>query len=141
MKKLPIIQKEMNREKKLGNINGFSGGNYAGNVYDKGFLAPALNTCGGQREPMITEKPMITEIDLKENKGYRIRKLTPIECFRLMGFKKSDADKASAVNVSNSQLYRQAGNGIVTNCVKLLFEHLYKTQYDEEYECYDENFT
>lgn len=140
----------MNREKKLGNINGFSGGNFAGNVYDKGFLAPALNTCGGgQREPMIIEKPMekpmitekTTEIDLKENKGYRIRKLTPIECFRLMGFKKSDVDKASAVAVSASQLYRQAGNGIVTNCVKLLFEHLYKAQYDAEYECFDENFT
>lgn len=42
----------------------------------------------------------------------RIRKLTPKECFRLMGFEDSDFKKAEAVN-SNTQLYKQAGNSIV----------------------------
>ena len=42
----------------------------------------------------------------------RIRKLTPKECYRLMGFKDSDFKKAEAVN-SNTQLYKQAGNSIV----------------------------
>ncbi len=77
----------------------------------------------------------------EENKKYRIRKLTPRECFKLMGLTFEDCDKASAVGVSNSQLYKQAGNGIVTNCVELLFEHLYKSQYDSNFTTYDENFT
>lgn len=47
---------ETNREKRLGNLFGATGGNYAGNVYDKDYLAPALNTCGGgYREPIIVE--------------------------------------------------------------------------------------
>lgn len=41
----------------------------------------------------------------------RIRKLTPKECFRLMGFDDADYEKAAAVN-SNTQLYKQAGNSI-----------------------------
>ena len=48
--------KETNREKKIGNLFGATGGNYAGNVYDKNYLAPAINTCGGgYREPIIVE--------------------------------------------------------------------------------------
>lgn len=43
---------------------------------------------------------------------YRIRKLTPLECWRLMGFCDKDFHKAEKVN-SNSQLYKQAGNSIV----------------------------
>ncbi len=72
---------------------------------------------------------------------YRIRKLTPTTCWKLMGWDKSDINKAKAVGVSDSQLYKQAGNGIVTNCVELLMEHLYKAQYDNNYKCKDENFT
>ena len=45
---------------------------------------------------------------------YRIRKLTPMECWRLMNFTDSDFEKAAEVN-SNTQLYRQAGNSIVKN--------------------------
>lgn len=45
-----------NRERRLGNIFGATGGNHAGNVYDKNYLAPTLNTCaGGYREPIIVE--------------------------------------------------------------------------------------
>ena len=72
---------------------------------------------------------------------YRVRKLTPTECWRLMGLTTDDCEKARVVGVSNSQLYRQAGNGIVANCVELLAEHLYKAQYDNTYKCTDENFT
>ena len=49
--------------------------------------------------------------------GFRIRKLTPKECWRLMGFDDSDFDKASKVN-SNTQLYKQAGNSIVVNVLE-----------------------
>ena len=44
----------------------------------------------------------------------RIRKLTPLECWRLMGFDDEDFEKAAKVN-SNSQLYKQAGNSIVVD--------------------------
>lgn len=70
---------------------------------------------------------------------YRIRKLTPTECFRLMGLTKEDADKCYAVGESNSQLYKQAGNGIITNCPQLLFEHLYKALYNDNFVCTDES--
>lgn len=45
----------------------------------------------------------------------RIRKLTPLECWRLMGIDDEDFEKAQASGVSNSQLYKQAGNGIVVD--------------------------
>ena len=55
----------------------------------------------------------------------RIRKLTPKECWRLMGFDDEDFEKASQVN-SNTQLYRQAGNSIVVNVLEAILEKLLK---------------
>lgn len=49
--------------------------------------------------------------------NYRIRKLTPKECWRLMGFDDTDFDKAERV-CSNTQLYKQAGNSIVVNVLE-----------------------
>ena len=51
---------------------------------------------------------------------YRIRKLTPRECWRLMDFSDEDFEKASEVN-SNTQLYKQAGNSIVKNVLIAIF--------------------
>lgn len=53
----------------------------------------------------------------------RIRKLTPKECFRLMGFKDEDFEKAEKVN-SNNQLYKQAGNSIVVNVLEAILKNL-----------------
>lgn len=53
----------------------------------------------------------------------RIRKLTPRECFRLMGFDDNDFEKAEAVN-SNTQLYKQAGNSIVVSVVAHIIAEL-----------------
>lgn len=55
--------------------------------------------------------------------NYRIRKLTPKECWRLMGFDDQDFGKAAAVN-SNSQLYKQAGNSIVVNVLEAILNNL-----------------
>ena len=55
----------------------------------------------------------------------RIRKLTPKECFRLMGFDDEDFEKAEAVN-SNTQLYKQAGNSIVVPVVEYILAELLK---------------
>lgn len=63
---------------------------------------------------------------LKTTDGIRIRKLTPLECWRLMGFDDEDFRKAEASGVSNSQLYKQAGNSIVVNVLEKIFENLCK---------------
>ncbi|KAB5306250.1 DNA cytosine methyltransferase, partial [Bacteroides stercoris] len=55
---------------------------------------------------------------------YRIRKLTPKECWRLMGCSDEDFHKAEQVN-SNSQLYKQAGNAIVVDVLEAIFSQLF----------------
>lgn len=57
------------------------------------------------------------------NNNLRIRKLTPKECWRLMGFDDDDFDKAAKVN-SNTQLYKQAGNSIVVNVLEAILKNL-----------------
>lgn len=75
--------------------------------------SPALNTCqGGGLEPKITE-------------DCRIRKLTPRECWRLMAFTDIEFDCAKLSGVSNSQLYRQAGNSIVVDVLVGIFKELF----------------
>ena len=53
----------------------------------------------------------------------RIRKLIPKECWRLMGFTDEDFEKAQKVN-SNTQLYKQAGNSIVVNCLEAIMSQM-----------------
>lgn len=63
---------------------------------------------------------------LKEEQPiYRVRKLTPKECWRLMGFDDADYDKAAKHN-SKTQLYKQAGNSIVVNVLEKIFAKLLK---------------
>lgn len=73
-------------------------------------------------------------IENDSNVGYRIRKLTPKECWRLMGFSDEDFKKArNALNEkfykgkdkSASQLYKQAGNSIVTDVLYYIFKELH----------------
>lgn len=56
----------------------------------------------------------------------KIRKLTPKECFRLMGFEDCDYEKVVEAGISNSQLYKQAGNSIVVDVLYYIFKELYK---------------
>ena len=58
-----------------------------------------------------------------EIEKYRIRKLTPKECWRLMGFSDEDFEKAAKVN-SNTQLYKQAGNSIVKDVLIAIFRQM-----------------
>lgn len=61
---------------------------------------------------------------IKEPSTLRIRKLTPKECWRLMGFEDADLEKAIASGISNTQLYKQAGNSIVVNVLEHLLENI-----------------
>lgn len=88
----------------------------AGSVWDKNGLSPTIDTCeGGWRQPCIEINSNGIAPTVKENHGtvtatnvgYRIRKLTPKECWRLMSFKDEEFEKAAKLN-SNTQLYKQA---------------------------------
>ena len=86
-----------------------------GGVADLSF--PDSNTRRGrvQEKGQISLTLMAGEQDIcRIENQYRIRKLTPLECWRLMDFKDEDFEKATQVN-SNTQLYKQAGNSIIRN--------------------------
>lgn len=77
---------------------------------------------GGNISPTLTATQQdICHIDSM----YRIRKLTPKECWRLMGFTDEDFEKAKAARVSNSQLYKQAGNSIVVPVLEGIFRQMF----------------
>lgn len=57
--------------------------------------------------------------------SYRIRKLTPRECFRLMGMRDDDIDKIQGAGISNSQQYKLAGNSIVVDVLETIFRNLF----------------
>ena len=61
---------------------------------------------------------------------YHIRKLTPKECWRLMGCSDEDFHKAEQVN-SNTQLYKQAGNAIVVNVLEAIFKQMFLKELEE----------
>lgn len=91
-----------------------------GRVQDNG------NTC-----PTITATETgICRIEPKERgfkaNSIRIRKLTPKETFRLMGFSDENFDAAQKAGISNSQLYKQAGNSIVVDVLYYIYVELYK---------------
>ena len=85
-------------------------------VYDPAGVARTLKAEAGgvgaktglYAVPVLT--PMTTE-------GVRIRRLTPLECFRLQGFPDEHFHNAKAAGVSDSQLYKQAGNAVTVNVV------------------------
>lgn len=120
----------------------------SGRVYNPDGLSPCLSTMqGGGLEPKIIEanvgvnplskkrefngfhtecSPCLLATDYKAPKctltnSFRIRKLTPLECWRLMGFDDDDFYKAQNAGISNSQLYKQAGNSIVVNVLQAIF--------------------
>ena len=99
---------------------------------DNYILEPKVidDTVGFYDEPRIYDETVPTlraeRYGLKVtecNPELRIRKLTPKECFRLMGF--SDEDFDSIHGISNAQLYKMAGNSIVVNVLEEIFKSLF----------------
>lgn len=99
---------------RIGNIYGEQfGTGYAGNVWDQESVSPTIMTAqGGNRQPLVVD-----------NVKWRIRKLTPKECWRLMSFSDEDCNRASKY-VSDSALYKQAGNSIVVSVLISIFSSL-----------------
>ena len=107
-------------------------------IYDTDGLAPTLTTMGGGgREPKIVQHsrgfnkgdefelcPTISSNSFEHNnllKNERIRKLTPKECLRLQGFPES-----FKIVVSDTQTYKQAGNAMSVNIIKMIFKQIQK---------------
>lgn len=63
-------------------------------------------------------------------KVYRIRKLTPRECFRLMGVSDADIDKIKEAGISESQQYKMAGNSIVVQVLEGIFTQMFRADSD-----------
>ena len=63
-------------------------------------------------------------LDVNDLCQLRIRKLTPKECWRLMAFTDSDIEKCMSIGISNTQLYKQAGNSIVVSVLEGIFRNL-----------------
>ena len=80
---------------------------------------------GGDVCPTLTA----SESEICRIEKYRIRKLTPKECWRHMDFSDGDFHKAEAVN-SNTQLYKQAGNSIIRNVLVAIFGQLLEGKED-----------
>lgn len=78
---------------------------------------------GGTVSPTImSSNQELYKLERKEMESYRIRRLTPLECWRLMGFSDEDFRAAEADEInSDTQLYAQAGNSIVVNVLEAIF--------------------
>ena len=128
----------------LKNTESFGGNPQTGRVYSPDGISPCLNTMqGGGLEPKILQKahgfnkggikenivPALTKSSWQENNflsdNMRIRKLTPLECWRLMGFRDMDYYAAKSVGISDAQLYKQAGNSIVVTVLEAIFKNLF----------------
>jgi DNA (cytosine-5)-methyltransferase 1 len=68
----------------------------------------------------------IDDVDNVNPSDYKIRKLTPKECWRLMGFRDECFDRVKELGISDSSLYKSAGNSIVVNCLYYIFKELFK---------------
>lgn len=91
-------------------------------------IAPTQTTACGYPK---TSASVLIPTDVKPS--LRIRKLTPKECWRLMGFTDEEHDAAAQAGVSASQRYKQAGNSIVVDCLCFIFWKLLQgTEYEPE---------
>ena len=61
--------------------------------------------------------------------GYKIRRLTPLECFRLQGFPDAMVDKAKELGISDSQLYKMAGNAVTVNTAQAVAQKIWEAEY------------
>ena len=148
------IATEIKQVGNISHSTSFGGNPQTGRVYDESGLSPTLNTMqGGGLEPKILIEPCLTPdrvnkrqngrrfknndepsstltaadrhgILLSNGKTYVIRKLTPLECWRLQGFTDEQFNKAKEAGASNSQLYKQAGNAVTIPVVEAIGEKL-----------------
>jgi DNA (cytosine-5)-methyltransferase 1 len=103
----------------IGRVEGINGPDILKRVYDPNGISPTLDSCsGGNRQPKIIID------DTQGFDGLRIRKLTPLECIRLMGFDDLDYQRLKQNKVSDTQIYRCCGDSIVVDVLDNIFDSL-----------------
>ena len=114
---VPMVVGESNfghEEPKITVVGNTSNSGHGGsNIHDVNGIAPtiAARDCNGPKQVMTED--------------LRIRKLTPLECWRLQGFTDEQFYKAQQAGLSNSQLYKQAGNAVTVNVVKYIAKKIF----------------
>lgn len=86
---------------------------------------PSSNTRRGRVGHQVSQTLLTSASMGVVDNDFKLRKLTPKECWRLMGFDDEDFNRAEKVN-SNTQLYKQAGNSIVVNVLQSILNELLK---------------
>ncbi len=148
-----IIEGESKKVHQIGNIStskSYNGNPQVGRVYDSSGISPTLSTMqGGGQEPKIAIPVSdVTRINKDQNgrriktngepeftltgqdrhgiltNDLRIRKLTPLETWRLQGFPDWAFDRAKNAGLSDSQLYKQAGNAVTVPVIKSIGEQM-----------------
>lgn len=103
---------EENELKQIGEID-IKGNDSLKRIYSEDGISPTVTSMqGGNTHPKIMD--------------FRIRKLTPLECWRLMGFDDDDFYRVKELNLSDSALYKLAGNSIVVNCLYYIFNNVFE---------------
>ena len=146
-----LVATDYKQPKQIAEINqvgmlDIKGNEQVRHVYGDNGISPTLNTMqGGNRQPKIICEQRSDEglrffknnvcgtirtIDSGGDKrvieeAFKIRKLTPRECFRLMGLHDDDIDKIQATGISNTQQYKMAGNSIVVDVLEAIFKNLF----------------
>ena len=77
-------------------------------------------------EPFVLVKDIPTVIEGDDE--YAVRRMTPKECFRLMGFDDADFELLVENGISNTQLYKMAGNSISVNMLEFLFCQIFDNE-------------
>lgn len=89
---------------------------------------------GGKVAPTLCTSNELSVYEGVKNQEFRIRKLTPRECFRLMGVSEENIDKIQAAGISNSQQYKMAGNSIVVDVLYHIFRKMFIDKENEKAE-------
>ena len=135
----PIKRERTEEEKLRRHLHGDKGAKFSSRqmVLGKDGVMGAITTVTEKdnliMEAMIQTKPKGKGwkefTDKNGKKGwYRLRKLTPRECLRLMDAPEDNIDTMLSSGISDSRLYQLAGNSIVVACMEGIFRNLFTTQ-------------
>lgn len=139
-----ICKRVYNPNAQAPTLKASTGGNLQPKIFEEVWSEPRINILGnikppeatrnGQRDDVYSTNGLMCAIcstDYKQPRpvfgeitDYRIRKLTPKECWRLQGFSDADFQKVKDAGLSDTQLYKQAGNAVTVTVIKAIAERL-----------------
>lgn len=106
-------------------------------VYDTDGLSPCLNTAqgGGLQPPVLVNSNECKKdgVFIQDGKEYTIRKLTPKECMRLQGVPDEYTDKLIKAGISDTQIYKAAGDGLSVPIAKEIGKRIRKWMIEIDY--------